>query len=111
MLPLSPAHWRPTGLKQVLLRLAELFFRNQATPASYEAFGRVLPAVFAGRSPMTKPWSSYKGRTTVVMDSGQEISIEPGVMAFVGRGQSSTWTIHDDVRKAFHADSPEPLPF
>ncbi len=52
-----------------------------------------------------------QGRATVVMESGQEISLEPGVMAFFGRGQTSTWTIHEDFRKAFHADSPEPLPF
>ncbi len=52
-----------------------------------------------------------QGRATVVMENGQEISLEPGGMAFFGRGQSSTWTIHEDFRKAFHADSPEPLPF
>jgi uncharacterized cupin superfamily protein len=45
------------------------------------------------------------------MDSGQEVSLEPGDMAFFGRGQSSVWTIHENFRKAFHADSPEPLPF
>lgn len=32
-------------------------------------------------------------------------------MAFFGRGKSSIWNIHEDFRKAFHADSPEPLPF
>lgn len=52
-----------------------------------------------------------QGRATVIMESGQEISLESGVMAFFGRGQTSTWTIHEDFRKAFHADSPEPLPF
>lgn len=52
-----------------------------------------------------------QGRATVVMDSGAQVSLTPGVMAFFERGQGSTWTIHENFRKAFHADSPEPLPF
>jgi uncharacterized cupin superfamily protein len=52
-----------------------------------------------------------KGRATVKVDSGTEVSIGPGDMAFFERGQWSTWTIHEPFRKAFHADSPEPLPF
>ena len=27
------------------------------------------------------------------------------------RGHESTWTVHETLRKGFHADSPEPLPF
>jgi uncharacterized cupin superfamily protein len=53
----------------------------------------------------------FKGSATVVMDSGEEVSLQPGDMAFFPRGQNSTWTIHEDFRKAFHADSPDPLPF
>jgi len=52
-----------------------------------------------------------QGSATVVMDNGAEVSLTPGVMAFFERGQGSTWTIHENFRKAFHADSPEPLPF
>ena len=52
-----------------------------------------------------------QGRATVVMDNGAEVSLTPGVMAFFERGQGSTWTIHENFRKAFHADSPDPLPF
>jgi uncharacterized cupin superfamily protein len=52
-----------------------------------------------------------QGRATVLMDSGVEVSLSPGVMAFFARGQGSTWTIHENLRKAFHADSPDPLPF
>jgi len=52
-----------------------------------------------------------KGRATVELESGETISLNPGDMAFFGRGQWSTWTIHEPLRKAFHADSPEPLPF
>ena len=52
-----------------------------------------------------------QGRATVVMDNGAEVSLTPGVMAFFARGQGSTWTIHENFRKAFHADSPDPLPF
>jgi uncharacterized cupin superfamily protein len=52
-----------------------------------------------------------KGQATVELESGEKVSLSPGVMAFFGRGQWSTWTIHEQFRKAFHADSPEPLPF
>ncbi len=52
-----------------------------------------------------------QGRATVVMDNGAEVSLTPGVMAFFEQGQGSTWTIHENFRKAFHADSPDPLPF
>jgi uncharacterized cupin superfamily protein len=52
-----------------------------------------------------------KGRATVELESGETISLSPGDMAFFERGQWSTWTIHEPFRKAFHADSPEPLPF
>jgi len=52
-----------------------------------------------------------KGRATVELESGETISLNPGDMAFFERGQWSTWTIHEPFRKAFHADSPEPLPF
>lgn len=52
-----------------------------------------------------------KGRATVELEGGRTVSLDPGDMAFFERGQWSTWTIHEPFRKAFHADSPEPLPF
>jgi uncharacterized cupin superfamily protein len=52
-----------------------------------------------------------KGRATVELASAETVVLNPGDMAFFRRGQSSTWTIHESLRKAFHADSPEPLPF
>jgi uncharacterized cupin superfamily protein len=52
-----------------------------------------------------------QGTATVVMESGDQVSLHPGDMVFFARGQGSTWTIHENFRKAFHADSPEPLPF
>lgn len=51
------------------------------------------------------------GSATVELDTGDRVELSPGVMAFFGRGHESTWTVHDTVRKGFHADSPEPLPF
>jgi len=51
------------------------------------------------------------GRATVVLDTGEAVELEPGVLAFFGRGHSSVWTVHETLRKGFHADSPEPLPF
>jgi uncharacterized cupin superfamily protein len=51
------------------------------------------------------------GRATVELDTGEQTELEPGVMAFFGRGHDSTWTVHETLRKGFHADSPEPLPF
>jgi uncharacterized protein len=52
-----------------------------------------------------------QGTATVVMDNGNQVALHPGDMAFFARGQGSTWTVHENFRKAFHADSPEPLPF
>ena len=51
------------------------------------------------------------GRATVELDTGEQLELEPGVMAFFGRGHDSTWTVHETLRKGFHADSPDPLPF
>lgn len=52
-----------------------------------------------------------EGRASVELDTGDTIELEPGVLAFFGRGHEATWTVHETLRKAFHADSPEPLPF
>lgn len=51
------------------------------------------------------------GRATVDLDTGEQVELEPGAMAFFGRGHESTWTVHETLRKGFHADSPDPLPF
>ena len=51
------------------------------------------------------------GRATVQLESGEEVSFGAGDMVFFERGQWSTWTIHETLRKGFHADSPDPLPF
>ncbi|MGZ6267995.1 MAG: cupin domain-containing protein [Candidatus Limnocylindrales bacterium] len=51
------------------------------------------------------------GRATVELDTGDRVELQPGVMAFFGRGHESTWTVHETLRKGFHADSPDPLPF
>jgi uncharacterized cupin superfamily protein len=53
----------------------------------------------------------FQGTATVVMENGEEVSLKPGDVAFFPRGQGSTWTVHENFRKAFHADSPDPLPF
>jgi uncharacterized protein len=52
-----------------------------------------------------------EGSATVELDTGDVVELRPGVMAFFGRGHSSTWTVHETLRKGFHADSPDPLPF
>ena len=51
------------------------------------------------------------GAASVALDTGETIELEPGVLAFFGRGHEATWTVHETLRKAFHADSPDPLPF
>jgi|ERR1700733_1760711 len=51
------------------------------------------------------------GSATVELDTGERVELSPGTMAFFGRGHESTWTVHETLRKGFHADSPDPLPF
>ena len=51
------------------------------------------------------------GRASVELDTGDMIELEAGMLGFFGRGHEATWTVHETLRKAFHADSPEPLPF
>jgi uncharacterized cupin superfamily protein len=51
------------------------------------------------------------GRATVELDNGDRVELAPGVMAFFGRGHDARWTVHETLRKGFHADSPDPLPF
>jgi hypothetical protein len=51
------------------------------------------------------------GRATVEIDGGGRVELGPGDLAFFERGQWSTWTVHETLRKAFHADSPDALPF
>jgi uncharacterized cupin superfamily protein len=52
-----------------------------------------------------------QGTATVVLDDGGQVSVHPGDMALFELGQGTTWTVHEDFRKEFHADSPDPLPF
>ena len=51
------------------------------------------------------------GSASVDLDTGERVQLEPGTLAFFGRGHDATWTVHETLRKGFHADSPEPLPF
>jgi uncharacterized protein len=51
------------------------------------------------------------GKATIELDTGERVDLSPGTMAFFGRGHDSTWTVHETLRKGFHADSPDPLPF
>ena len=51
------------------------------------------------------------GRATVALDGGRKLTLAAGDLAFFERGQGSVWTIHEQFRKGFHADAPEPLPF
>lgn len=51
------------------------------------------------------------GHATVHVDGGAVVELLPGDLAFFERGQSALWTTHATFRKAFHADSPVPLPF
>jgi uncharacterized cupin superfamily protein len=50
-----------------------------------------------------------RGRATVHLESGQSLELSEGVVAFVGRGQGATWTVHEPFVKAFHIDSPDPI--
>jgi len=52
-----------------------------------------------------------QGTATVIMDNASQVSLHLGDMAFFERGQGATWTVHENFRKAFRADSPELLPF
>lgn len=51
------------------------------------------------------------GRATVELRGGRRVELAPGDLAFFGKGEESVWTIHEPLRKAFHADAPQPLPF
>ena len=39
------------------------------------------------------------------------LMIGAGDMAFFSSGEASEWTIHETLRKSFHADSAQPMPF
>ena len=51
------------------------------------------------------------GRATVALSGGRVVELEPGDMAFFSSGEESVWTIHETLRKSFHADSAQPMPF
>lgn len=51
------------------------------------------------------------GRATVELSGGRRVELKPGDLAFFPNGEESVWTIHEPLRKAFHADAPEPMPF
>jgi uncharacterized cupin superfamily protein len=51
------------------------------------------------------------GRATVELADGRVVELKAGDMAFFEIGEESVWTIHETLRKGFHADAPEPLPF
>ncbi len=52
-----------------------------------------------------------RGRARVHVDGGPVVELGPGDLACFDRGQSATWETVETLRKAFHALSPEPLPF
>ena len=54
---------------------------------------------------------TLSGRATVALSGGRTVELEPGDMAFFSSGEESVWTIHETLRKSFHADSAQPLPF
>jgi uncharacterized protein len=51
------------------------------------------------------------GRATVALSGGRVVELQPGDMAFFPTGEESVWTIHETLRKSFHADSAQPMPF
>lgn len=51
------------------------------------------------------------GRATVALSDGRTVELVPGSLAHFERGLESVWTIHETLRKGFHALSPTPLPF
>jgi uncharacterized protein len=75
------------------------------------AIWRCTPGRFTWQFSYDETLVVLEGRATVALDSGETVEIGPGDMAFFGRGQGATWTIHETLLKGFHADSPEPLPF
>jgi uncharacterized cupin superfamily protein len=94
--------------------------RPQASGAVLDksADGRIVrgiwactPGEFAWRWDYDETVMVVQGRATVTMGDGRRVELAPGTLAFFERGQDSVWTIHEDFRKAFHADSPTPLPF
>ena len=51
------------------------------------------------------------GRATVALSGGRVVELRAGDMAFFSSGEQSVWTIHETLRKSFHADSEQPMPF
>lgn len=52
------------------------------------------------------------GRLTISVDDGRVVELSPGTMAFFPEGTETVWTVHETMRKAFHAvsDHPQELP-
>jgi uncharacterized cupin superfamily protein len=72
---------------------------------------RCTPGRFSWQFSYDETLVIVEGRAAVELDTGEVVELEPGVMAFFGRGHSATWTVRETVTKGFHADSPDPLPF
>jgi hypothetical protein len=65
----------------------------------------------AGTGFTTKSCSCCPAGATVALSGGRIVELEPRDMAFFSRGEESVWTIHETLRKSFHADSADPMPF
>jgi len=72
---------------------------------------RCTPGKFIWHFTWDETLSVFEGRATLELDDGGIIELEPGVVAFIGRGQDVTWTVHETIVKSFHIDSPDPLGF
>jgi uncharacterized cupin superfamily protein len=49
-----------------------------------------------------------RGRATVEVEGGEAFELAPGVLGVLERGQRTTWTVHETLRKAYQLTLAEP---
>jgi uncharacterized cupin superfamily protein len=68
----------------------------------YNGVWHCTPGVFTLRHP-GETICVVEGRATITPEGGEQITLSPGMLAFIPEGTVARWEVHETIRKAFHS--------
>ena len=86
-------------------------FSKSADGRSVRALWDCTPGSFRWTWTYDETLVVVTGRAIVRLDDGRVVDIRAGDLAYFERGQAGIWETVEHLRKAFHAESPDPLGF
>ena len=80
-------------------RVRRLRSEGVVTKLHRAALFTARPCTFRWHFTADESWVVLAGRATVIFDTGEVLELGPGKVASVTAGQSSTWVVHETIRK------------